>query len=266
MWYKFSYSSSVCSVVRKLQAPIVGPVTPPAVAVVDPETPGNIGTIARAMKNFGFHELVLIDAPPLARDGEAYGFAGHAREDVLPNHRRCSFEELIEQYHTVGFTAIPGENGTNPVRAPAVTLTELRDQLATVAGPTALVFGRERTGLTNDELTRLDRICTIPAAASYPTLNLGQAATIALYELAALTDAELQTPPEIERADEAAIERLYDQFETLLLQIGHTPEKQTKTMRLFRRLVARADPTDREVTTLTGVFRRAGDLADSPED
>lgn len=240
--------------------------TPPAVAVVDPETPGNIGTIARAMKNFGFRELVLIDAPPLAEDGEAYGFAGRAREDILPNHRRCSFEELIKQYHTVGFTAIPGGSSADPARAPAVTPEELGHQLADVGVPTALVFGRERTGLSNDELARLDRVCTIPAAAAYPTLNLGQAATIALYELTELTDADMQTPPAVPRAEENDIERLYDQFETLLLQIGHPPEKRTKTTRLFRRLIARANPTAREVSTLTGVLRRAGDLITPPED
>ena len=76
--------------------------TAPVVAVVEPETPGNVGTIARAMKNFGFRDLKLIDAPELDPDGEAYGFAGQARKDVLPDHDRPTFDELVEQYHTVG--------------------------------------------------------------------------------------------------------------------------------------------------------------------
>lgn len=249
-----------------MSAAVSNSVTSPAVAVVDPATPGNIGTIARAMKNFGFEELVLIDAPPLDPDGEAYGFAGQAREDILPGHQRCSFSDLIESYHTVGFTAIPGGAGARPARAPAGTPAELMAALDDVAAPTALVFGRERTGLSNAELAQLDRVCTIPAAESYPTLNLGQAATIALYELSALTDAEMRRPPAVERAAEDDLERLYDQFETLLLRIGHPPEKQTKTTRLFRRLVARANPTDREVSTLTGVLRRAGDLVQLSED
>ena len=74
--------------------------TPPAVAVVDAETPGNVGTIARAMKNFGFDDLLLVDPPKLDPDGEAYGYAGHAREDVLPNATELSFDELAENYHT----------------------------------------------------------------------------------------------------------------------------------------------------------------------
>ena len=55
------------------------------VVVVEPETPGNVGTIARAMKNFGIYDLRLVNPPQLDPDGEAYGFAVHAREDVLPN-------------------------------------------------------------------------------------------------------------------------------------------------------------------------------------
>jgi tRNA (cytidine32/uridine32-2'-O)-methyltransferase len=78
-----------------------------AMAVVDAETPGNVGTVARAMKNFGLSELLLVDPPELDPGGEAYGFAGQAREDVLPNAREVGFEELVAEYHTVGCTAIP---------------------------------------------------------------------------------------------------------------------------------------------------------------
>jgi len=237
----------------------------PAVAVVDPQTPGNIGTIARGMKNFGFSELLLIDAPDLDPEGEAYGFAGQAREDILPNHRRPSFETLVSEYYTIGFTAIPAENATAPIRYPVTTPATLADELATVDTPAALVFGREDTGLNNDELGRLDRVCSIPAANGYPVLNLGQAATIALYELRELTDTPAQLP-ERTRAAETDIERLYDQFDAFLAAIGHPEEKRAKTKRLFRRLVGRAHPTARETVTLTGLFRRGATFADPPEE
>ncbi len=237
----------------------------PAVAVVDPQTPGNVGTIARGMKNFGFSELLLIDAPQLDPQGEAYGFAGQAREDILPNHRRPAFETLVAEYYTVGFTAIPAKDATAPVRYPVTTPADLAAELGSVDAPVALVFGRENTGLDNDELARLDRVCSIPAADDYPVLNLGQAATVALYELRELTDDTSQLP-ERTRAEEADIERLYGQFETLLGAIGHPEEKRAKTKRLFRRLVARAHPTARETATLTGLFRRAATFAESPEE
>jgi len=152
-----------------------------SVAVVDAETPGNVGTIARSMKNFGLSELLLVDPPELDPDGEAYGYAGQAREDILPGAREVSFDELVENYHTVACTATTNEDDSNHVRYPAQTPAELADSLGGVESDTCIVFGRERVGLTNDELARLDQLCSIPAHADYPVLNLGQAATIVLY-------------------------------------------------------------------------------------
>lgn len=230
----------------------------PAVVVVGAKTPGNVGTIARAMKNFGFSNLVLVDPPELDRDGEAYGFAGQAREDILPNHEVRTFEEVVERFHTVGFTAIPNEDPTNHVRYPFTTPRELAGNLQGIDADTALVFGRERVGLTNEELAEIDEVCSIPASPDYPVLNLGQAATIALYELRELTLEYNQHPSERhERVSEAELERLYDHFETFLEEIDHPEEKRPKTARMLRRLLGRAHPTTREVSTLFGVLRRA---------
>lgn len=227
-----------------------------AVVVVGARTPGNVGTIARSMKNFGFSELKLVDPPELDRDGEAYGFAGQAREDVLPNAETVSFEEVVERFHTVGFTATTNEDARKHVRFPFRTPEEIADDLAGVETDVALVFGRERVGLTNDELARLDQICAIPASAAYPVLNLGQAATVALYELRELAMDESQLPDvEHERAAEPEIERFYDRFDEMLRTVEYPEGKRPKTMRLVRRLVGRAHPTDREITTLHGVLR-----------
>ncbi|MFD1564942.1 RNA methyltransferase [Haloarchaeobius amylolyticus] len=233
--------------------------TPPAVAVVDAQSPGNVGTIARAMKNFGFEELLLVEPPELDPDGEAYGFAGHAREDVLPNADEISFDHLVENYHTIGCTAVTNEDDNSHVRFPYSTPADLADRLPTVEAPTALVFGRERVGLTNEELARIDEICSIPANADYPVLNLGQAATIALYELRSLTLGDETQLPDVERvrAPEPTVDRLYDQWGALLEELNHPDEKRDKTMRMLRRVFGRADLTEREANTLLGILRRA---------
>ncbi|MFC6717635.1 RNA methyltransferase [Natrialbaceae archaeon GCM10025810] len=239
--------------------------TPPAVAVVDARTPGNVGTIARAMKNFGFEDLLLVDPPELDPDGEAYGFAGHAREDVLPNATEVSFDHLVENYHTIGCTATTNEGDHRHVRFPFSTPAELADRLPTVEAPTALVFGRERVGLTNEELSRIDEICSIPANAEYPVLNLGQAATITLYELRdlALSEGETQLPDvERVRAPEPLLDRLYDQWADLLEELNHPEEKREKTMRMLRRVYGRAHLTEREANTFLGLLRRATERPD----
>jgi tRNA (cytidine32/uridine32-2'-O)-methyltransferase len=234
--------------------------TPPAVAVVDAQTPGNVGTIARAMKNFGFEELLLVDPPDLDPNGEAYGYAGHARKDILPNATELSFDELVETYHTIGCTAVTNEDDRSHVRFPYSTPADLAQRLPTAEAPTAIVFGRERVGLTNEELSRIDEICSVPASAAYPVLNLGQAATVTLYELRTLTlgpdDTQL---PDLERvrAPEASLDRLYDQWEALLVELNHPSEKRAKTMRMLRRVFGRADLTAREANTLLGLVRRA---------
>jgi TrmH family RNA methyltransferase len=238
--------------------------TPPVVVLVDPTEPGNVGTVARSMKNFGLRDLRLVDPPSLDRDGPAYGFAGSAREDVLPEASETTLDAVVEDFYTVGFTATTNEDDRCHVRYPFVDPQGLAAELAGVATETALVFGRERVGLTNDELARLDRICSIPASAEYPTLNLGQAVTIACYECRTLALEETQHPGSagvtdvdpIQRAEEARIERLYDRVEAYLEAVEHPPEKRAKTLRLIRRVVGRAHPTGREATTLLGLFRR----------
>ncbi|AWB27786.1 RNA methyltransferase [Halococcoides cellulosivorans] len=228
-----------------------------AVAVVDAETPGNVGSIARAMKNFAVEELLLVDPPELDPEGEAYAFAGQAREDVLPEATELSFDDLATSYHTIGFTAIPNEDDRSHVRYPVMQAADLSDRLASVEADTALVFGRERVGLTNDELARIDEVCTIPASESYPVLNLAQAATIALYECREYTLGRDQLPEDPHaRADERAIEGLHEEFAGVLEAVGHPEEKRAKTARLWRRVLGRADPTGREVRTLRGIFRR----------
>jgi TrmH family RNA methyltransferase len=237
-----------------------------AVAVVDAETPGNVGTIARAMKNFGMTELLLVDPPELDPDGEAYGFAGRAREDILPNATGTTLDALVQNYYTVGCTAITNEDSTSHVRYPAVTASDLPEHLAGVDAEVVLVFGRERVGLTNDELARLDAVCSIPASAEYPSLNLGQAATIVLYELRELTVERTQHPEDLhERAAEDEIERVYEQFDSYLAAIDHPAAKRDKAGRMFRRLLGRAHPTPREARTLQGLLRRGAQRSEGWE-
>jgi TrmH family RNA methyltransferase len=229
----------------------------PVVVVVDAQTPGNVGTIARAMKNFGFDDLRLVDPPPIEPGDEAYGFAGHAREDVLPNATVTTLDAVVEEFHTVGCTAITGEDSRRHVRFPFCTPAELADGLRDVEARTALVFGREGKGLSNDELARLDEVCSIPASDDYPVLNLGQAATVICYELRGLTVDETQLPDvERERAEEETVERLYDYADSVLAAAGHDERQRARLGRLARRLIGRAHPTDREAHTLLGVCRR----------
>jgi tRNA (cytidine32/uridine32-2'-O)-methyltransferase len=237
----------------------------PTVVVVEPTTRGNIGTIARAMKNFGFSDLRLVSPPAIEPGDEAFGFAGHAREDVLANHTVTTVDRVIETYHTIAFTAHPGEDERRHVRYPFASPAELASDLAETppSRPIAFVFGREDSGLSNAELARMDEICSIPANTDYPVLNLGQAATVALYELRELATDTTQHASRTHASAEA-MAGLYDQLDALLVAIGHPEEKRPKAARLFRRVFGRARLTGREASTLRGIARRATELTDDP--
>ena len=99
---------------------------------------------------------------------------------------------------------------------------------------------------------------SIPAAPSYPSLNRGQAATIALYELRDLGLDVSQLPEIDDRASPEAVERFHDHFAEFLDDLHYPEGKREKTRRLVRRLLGRARPTERELITLRGILRRAG--------
>lgn len=228
-----------------------------SIVLVGAQTPGNIGTAARAMKNFGFSKLLLVDPPHLSRDGDAYGFAGRARDDILPNHKIVSFDYVVENYHTIAFTAITNQSGSKHMRFPFLTTRDILDEISQLSGSVALVFGRERIGLTNVEIAKLDRICSIPASSDYPTLNLGQAVTVALYELSPLSLSEFHHPDlESDLATPSELEDFYAHFSSLLSALDYPSQKHGKTLRLIRRVFGRTHPTSRELNTLRGVFRR----------
>jgi RNA methyltransferase, TrmH family, group 1 len=229
-----------------------------SVVLVEPQTPGNIGTAARAVKNFGLTGLQLVDPPTEEPTGEARAFAGQARDDVLATADITSLDAVVDHYHTIGTTATITASGQGHVRFPPTTPTELRDTLSSRTGDVALVFGREGDGLTNDELARMDEVCTIPADPTYPVLNLGQAVTVFAYALSPLLQGgahiDAATSP---LADPAATEQLHVYLQELLTLVESKEHKRAKSGRMLRRVLGRAHLTSGEVATLTGVIRRS---------
>jgi len=163
----------------------------------------------------------------------------------------------VANYHTVGTTAITGEDDQSHERFPFKTPVELRESLKTVDAPTAIVFGREGRGLNNEELSQLDEVCSIPADDDYPVLNLGQAATVLLYELRDLTVDETQLPDTaVTRAPEPDVERFHEFFGDFLEATGQREHHRDKNALLVRG-GSRAHPTEREIHSLLGTFRKA---------
>jgi len=183
--------------------------------LVEPLYEGNVGFAARAIKNFGFSRLVLVDPCPLCDD--ALARAAHA-SDVLKAARTCSLEEVFSESDiTVATTGEVGKTICHPMRMPYCSPRELRGMLSRVEGTVSILFGRENWGLNNDEIRRSDIVCTIPTSPDYPIMNISHAVAIIAYELAGLPRGEYLL------AGREQMEHLYRHIDQYLTLIGHPP-------------------------------------------
>ncbi|AEV16000.1 RNA methyltransferase, TrmH family, group 1 [Thermus sp. CCB_US3_UF1] len=227
------------------------------IVLVEPQEPMNVGAVARAMKNFGLSQLYLVNphprvGPPWAR--EAYWLAVHA-EDLLDRAQAVgSLREALEGVHlVVATTGRPREL----YPAPLVPAWEVPGRVLTVAGPVALVFGRETFGLTNEELDLAHLIGTIPTAPEQPSLNLAQAVVVFAYELyKAALGGSVEAREEL--AEVAALEALFDDLGRYILEIGFTDaHRHPYAMRRLRRILHKARLSPGEVQLLRGLLHQS---------
>lgn len=221
------------------------------IVLVEPKEEGNVGAVARSMRNFDVTDLVLVN--PCSLGNEAQKRAMHGR-DVLQTAK------TVPRIATAlrGIDVIVGTSGVDTESEKrfariAITPRELASRIATTRGRVALVFGREDFGLLDEELRMCDLLVTIPASRGYPILNISHAVAVVLYELFA---AGLSTrgPREASGLEK---ENLHGAFASLLDATDYPPHKRSRTKIMFRRLVGRAVPTKWEFHALMGVFQRA---------
>jgi TrmH family RNA methyltransferase len=236
------------------------------IVLVAPSHPGNIGAAARAMKNMALTSLVLV-RPKQFPHPEATARAAGA-DDVLARARVV--DSLTQALEGCGYIAATTARERDQyfrvadVRAAAVRILEHARR-----SPAAVVFGAERTGLTNEELETAHVLLRIPASDAYPSLNVAMAVQLVAYELyrargaGATPDAPLGTP----LATTQEMEQLYAHFAAVLEEIDFRDrtESGTHLMTRIRRLLQRAELDHNEANILRGILtavqnrrRRAG--------
>ena len=227
-----------------------------SVILVEPKYQGNIGAVARVMKNFDFKNLILINPPDIS--GEARAMAMHA-QDILKNAKILnSFEEIKERFDfLVGTTAISATD-KNYLRNP-VFPEDLVNSMDT-DGRIALIFGREDCGLLNDELKECDLLVTIPASREYPTLNIANSVAIILYEISRLEmKYKLRGLKKFRKINSLEKKVLLEKFDNLVdLLYRHNFDRRL-IKKTFRQIIGRAFISGRESFNLTGLFRKAYD-------
>ena len=230
-----------------------------AVVLVHPREEGNVGSAARAMANMGLDRLILVEpAPELGKVASA--FAVGARHVLEAAERKPTLKEALAPFRrVVGTTSARDRRWDVPLLSPK----ELPGWLAQdpPGTPTALVFGPEVGGLTNDDLSLASVLVTIPCSPVQPTLNLAQAVLILPYELYQ-SRGDVPPPATVGHpeppATSAEVDGLFDHAADVLRRIGFDRDDSFEgVLRDLRRLASRASPDSREAAILRGICRRA---------
>ncbi len=225
-----------------------------SVILVEPKYAGNVGSVARVMKNLGCEDLVLVKPPELGKD--ARKMATHA-QDVLKNARVFSkFSQLKDKFDFLIATSAIIATDKNTLRTP-VFPQEVKNSVEHLKeGKIGLVFGREDYGLLNEEIKECDLLVTIPTSEEYPTLNVAQAVGILLYELMDFKKTIRKGKRKFKKVNALEKKILLEKFDALVKEVYKEPRRGL-AKKTFRTLIGRAFISGKEAATLTGIFRKA---------
>ena len=225
------------------------------IVLVNTSHTGNMGSAARAMKTMGLSQMVLVD-PQAQPDDNAYALAAGA-SDLLANARIVStLDEAIADCGLVIGTSARSRTLSWPMLNPR----EAGEKLVTegMQHPVALVFGRERTGLTNDELQKCHYHVAIPANPEYSSLNLAMAVQTLCYEVRMhwLQREQVgETDMAVDYPSAEQLEGFYQHLEQTLLKTGFIADDHPgQVMSKLRRLFNRARPEAVELNILRGIL------------
>lgn len=222
------------------------------VVLIGTRNPLNIGAAARALSNFGFTDLVLVQ-PYDASWREAKSAMGGkgllAAARVLPTVQ----EAVADCALVVGTASV----GSRLLKLPVRRLEYGARLIKKDPGPVALLFGSEKTGLSNDDLSLCHWLLRIPTRNEHESMNLGQAVAVCAYELSRDPRAARSKPVEARPAAAVDLDRIEERLFAILETAGYTQPKTAETTRLkLRRLLRRMDMLDADAELWLGMLRQ----------
>ena len=226
------------------------------IVLVEPTHPGNIGATARAMKNMGLKRLHLV-SPQRFPSADATSRASGADDLLETAVLYSSLDEAIADCQLV----IGASARVREIPWPEITPKACADLVAreSAGGEIAILFGREHSGLTNEELDRCQYILTIPCNPEFSSLNIAAAVQIVTYELfvkaASVTPLQQSSATTSAFATATELELFYEHLHKTLNTIGFIhPDKSRSIMRRIRRLYTRTRLEKKEIDILRGIL------------
>lgn len=221
---------------------------------------GNIGAVARVMKNMGLKNLALVSSTGAGPDTEAFPMSSGAYGLIESAASYGKLKDAIQD--TVMSVGTSGRLGGKRVfaRTPDDLMPELMERAQ--LGPVALVFGRESRGLTNHEFKLCTHHMIIPTDAGFASMNLAQAAAVIGYEIFKIASRPVGFQArKIKPASSKVREDMYAHMEAVLVRARFLDESNPlRMMRDIRRILNSADMDDRDAKIIRGMFRKIGNM------
>ncbi|MGB6795303.1 MAG: RNA methyltransferase, partial [Xanthobacteraceae bacterium] len=230
----------------------------PVVVLVEPQLGENIGAAARAMANFGLSRLRLVKPRQSWPNEKAQMMAAGADRILDGAKLYDTLEQAIADCSFVLATTARAHDQAKPVIGPAEAARQIAPRV-TAGEMVAIVFGRERNGLENDEVALADRIVTLPVNAAFASLNLAQAIVIIAYEWFKLSTEEKLPFGMPDKSAPAPKQQLLAFFAALESELEKVeffrPPDKRETMQInLRNIFSRMQPTQQDIQTLHGVI------------
>ena len=249
------------------------------IVLVEPAGPMNVGSVARVMKNMGLHHLVLVNPQCDPTSAASWHMAVHGQDVLAAAQIVATLPEALTGCWRAAATTGRIHPQRQGLETPETVLPWLLPRDSSSPRPTALIFGPEDRGLSNEELIYAQRWIRIPASDTYPSLNLAQAVAVCGYLLHRQATAPADfpggsppipaTPSLAHRPDQGPspsleqlatldqIEGFHQDLEAILLKIGYLyPHTAASRMAKLRQLLHRAEPNAQELAMLRGVLRQ----------
>jgi tRNA/rRNA methyltransferase len=224
------------------------------VVLVSPRNPLNIGAAARAMSNFGFSRLRVVN-PYAVAFREARSAVGASAVLEGAEEYATVGESVADCGLVVGTTSLGHRELQHPLRRLEYGARLMRRELG--LSPVALLFGSEKYGLANDDLSHCHWLVRIPTRVEHGSMNLGQAVAVTLFELARDSRAAARKPEAVKPAAAGEVERLTAMLLEALEATGYTnPRTAASTEAKVRRLVRRLKLPGRDIEIWLGIFRQ----------
>jgi tRNA/rRNA methyltransferase len=224
------------------------------IVLVSPRNPLNIGAAARAMSNFGFFHLRLVNAYDVAFR-EARSAVGASQVLVDAQEFPTVAHAVADCPLVVGTTSLGHRQLQHSLRRLEYAGAQIRPALA--AGPVALLFGSEKYGLSNEDMSLCHWLLRIPTRDAHGSMNLGQAVSICLYELIRETDAGTHQPMPIQPATSGELSRFEDLLIESLSLSGYLQERTSESTKTkIRRLIRRLNIPSRDAELWQGMLRQ----------